>query len=279
VAETAKEMGITTHLDGYPAEGLGGLRLGVSPLEMADAYATLAAGGIHSDPQAIKRVVFPDGRIDNLGKPKRKRVLPNWVAGVVVKILQQNMQKGTATAANIGCPAFAKTGTTDNFNDAWLDGSTPNMTTAVWVGYPNALIQMRNVHGIEVAGGTIPAQIWHDYMSVAHGSQCNQFGPFDAPQFSSFFGKHSMNGRSHGFGGGRGFSTPFVPPGTTGRYPPSLYASPPQGPPNTSPPSTHHGGGHHNGGGPGAGNTATPPAATPQGGANGGTGGQNPTGQ
>ncbi len=178
IAETAHEMGITTHLDAVPSEGLGGLRLGVSPLEMADAYATLASGGIHSDPQAIRRVVFPDGKVDNLGKPKRKRVLPNWVAGVVVKILEQNVQKGTATASNIGCPSFAKTGTTDNFNDAWLDGSTPDLTTAVWVGYPNALIQMRNVHGISVAGGTIPAQIWHDYMSVAHGSDCNQFGPF-----------------------------------------------------------------------------------------------------
>src|SRR2546430_15153117 len=94
IAQTAKDMGITTHLDGIPSEGLGGLRLGVSPLEMADAYATLASGGIRSDPQAITRVAFPDGRVDNLGKPRRKRVLPDWVAATVTKILVQNIQKG-----------------------------------------------------------------------------------------------------------------------------------------------------------------------------------------
>src|SRR5436305_1292924 len=87
VAEAAKLMGITTKLDGVPSEGLGGLRLGVSPLEMADAYATLAAGGMHSDPQAIRKVVFPDGKVDNIGKPSRKRVLPAWVAGQVTKTL------------------------------------------------------------------------------------------------------------------------------------------------------------------------------------------------
>ncbi|MFP5389396.1 MAG: penicillin-binding transpeptidase domain-containing protein, partial [Thermoleophilia bacterium] len=62
VAATAKSMGITSPLDGIPAEGIGGLRIGVSPLELADAYATLADGGIHHDPIAIKRVVFPGGR-------------------------------------------------------------------------------------------------------------------------------------------------------------------------------------------------------------------------
>ena len=80
VTHTAHQMGITSELHSYPAEAIGGLTYGVTPLEMADAYATLAAGGIHSDPQAIKRVVFPDGKVDDLGKPKQKRVLPQWVA-------------------------------------------------------------------------------------------------------------------------------------------------------------------------------------------------------
>src|SRR5204863_1619966 len=100
VAETAKSMGITTHLNGYPAEGLGGLRLGVSPLEMADAYATLASGGIHHKPVAISKVVFPDGKSDDLGKPQRKRVLSDGVAYEVTKILKMNMQSGTATHAS-----------------------------------------------------------------------------------------------------------------------------------------------------------------------------------
>src|SRR4051794_33700256 len=195
VAETAHLLGVKTHLDGIPSEGLGGLRLGVSPLEMANAYATLAAGGIRSEPRAITKVVFPDGKVDKLGKPKRKRVITDGEAYEVTKILEQNVQKGTGTHANIGCPAAGKTGTTDNFNDAWFDGYTPDLATAVWVGYPNKLVEMRNVHGIEVQGGSFPAQIWHDFMNVAHGSDCNSFPqPQHPASFSSFYGGHSANG-------------------------------------------------------------------------------------
>src|SRR5437588_826629 len=162
VARTARLLGIRTHLDGIPSEGLGGLRLGVSPLEMASAYATLAAGGMYSEPRASRKVVFPDGKVDELGKPLRKRVITDGQAYAVTKILQMNVQRGTGTAANFGCPAAGKTGTTDNYNDAWFVGYTPSMATAVWVGYPTALKEMRSVHGIQVAGGTFPAQIWHD---------------------------------------------------------------------------------------------------------------------
>ena len=68
-------MGITTELDGIPAEGIGGLRLGVSPLELTDAYATLAAGGIHRDPVAIEKVVFPGGKVDRPQAARPRRVL------------------------------------------------------------------------------------------------------------------------------------------------------------------------------------------------------------
>src|ERR671927_197149 len=142
---------------------------------MANAYATLAAGGIRSEPRAITKVVFPDGKVDNLGKPKRKRVITDGEAYEVTKILEQNVQRGTGTRANIGCPAAGKTGTTDNFNDAWFDGFTPNLTAAVWVGYPDALREMRSVHGISVAGGTFPAEIWAKFMKVAKGRRCNDF--------------------------------------------------------------------------------------------------------
>ena len=140
VADTAKEMGITTKLDGYPAEGLGGLKRGVSPLEMANAYATLASGGIRNKPIAILRVKFPDGEVEDLGKPKRERVFSDAVGlrGHEDPEAERDVQ-GTGTRANIGCPSAGKTGTTDNFNDAWFDGYTPHLTTAVWVGYPDAL--------------------------------------------------------------------------------------------------------------------------------------------
>src|SRR3954453_2532186 len=206
VAEAAKLMGITTKLDGVPSEGLGGLRLGVSPLEMASAYATLSAGGVYREPRAIQKVRFPDGKVDALSKPKTKRVLTDGEAYAVTKILQMNVQRGTGTHANYGSPAAGKTGTTDNYNDAWFVGYTPTMSTSVWVGYPNALVEMRNVHGIEVAGGTFPAQIWHDYMSTAH-TDCKSFPPPKNPaDFSTFFGDHSASGRDTG--GGYNYSAP-----------------------------------------------------------------------
>ena len=195
VAETAKDMGIETKLDGFPAESLGGLRLGVSPLEMSVAYATLASGGVRHKPIAVTKVEFPDGKSDNLGKPEGKRVFSDGVAYEVTKILKNNVTSGTGTSAQIGCPAAGKTGTTDNFNDAWFVGYTPRMSTAVWVGYPNALVEMRSVHGISVAGGTFPAMIWHDFMNVAKGGFCGDFEQPKTPAaFGSFFGKYARQG-------------------------------------------------------------------------------------
>ena len=178
VAETAKLMGIETKLDGFPAEGLGGLRLGVSPLEMANAYATLAAGGLRARPKAITRVEFPNGKTAVVGKPERKRVFSDGVAYEVTKVLAQNVESGTGTKAQIGCPAAGKTGTTDEFNDAWFVGYTPALAASVWVGYPNAQRSMESVHGIRVAGGTFPAQIWRDFMMVAKRKRC---APFPLP--------------------------------------------------------------------------------------------------
>src|SRR4051795_9052222 len=104
VAHTAHKMGITTALDGLPAEGLGGLRLGVSPLEMADAYAPLASGGGHHKPVAITKVEFPDGKSDNLGEVKGDRVMTDGQAYEVTKVLKENVQSGTGVNANYGCP-------------------------------------------------------------------------------------------------------------------------------------------------------------------------------
>src|SRR5919108_507454 len=212
VCQTAKLLGIQTKLDCYPAEGLGGLRLGVSPLEMASAYATLAAGGVYSEPRAIRKVVFPDGKVDDLGKPKRKRVITDGEAYAVTKILEMNVQRGTGTHANYGCPAAGKTGTTDNYNDAWFVGYTPRMSTAVWMGYPNALISMPGVQG-----GSYPAAIWGAYMQLAKGGDCESFPqPKDPVEFSPFFGKYASTGRRSGYssGGSTSYrSAPYTGPG------------------------------------------------------------------
>ena len=167
VVRIARRMGIQTKLQPVASIGLGSNS--VSVLEMASAYSTLAAGGVYSEPMAIRKVVLPDGKVDkgaDWGVSKRKHVMPDGVAYEVTRILQQNMTGGTGTGAYYGDPSSAgKTGTTDNFADAWFAGYTPRASTVVWVGYPNAQIEMRSVHGIQVAGGTFPASIWNLFMS------------------------------------------------------------------------------------------------------------------
>jgi penicillin-binding protein 1A len=169
VAAVARKMGVTVPREEIvPAMGLGSIS--VSPLEMAAAYATIASGGIYSKPMAIRKVVFSDGKEDtntDWGKPKRERVLADWVAYEVTKILEDNVYSGTGVGAQIGRPVAGKTGTTDNHADAWFAGFAPQLETVVWVGYPQAQIPMENVHGISVAGGTFPADIWRRFMLVA----------------------------------------------------------------------------------------------------------------
>jgi penicillin-binding protein 1A len=252
VRETAKLMGITTKLDGLPAEGLGGLRLGVTPLEMANAYATLSAGGVRSKPKAIRKVVFRDGKSDVLGKPERERVFSDGVAYEVTKILEMNVKSGTGTRAQVGCPAAGKTGTTDNFNDAWFVGYTPTLATSVWVGYPDVNREMRSVHGISVAGGTFPAEIWREFMTVAKGDDCESFKqPTDPVEFSPFYGQHASTGSSSGddqYEEGGTYAAPRGPGDNSAGgedyrgYDPRLYESPPQEAPETRPPPDTDGG-------------------------------------
>ncbi len=198
VAKTAHDMGITTELDSIPAEGLGGLRIGASPLEMADAYATLASGGIHHPPIAIRKVDFPGKRVDEPQPGDSKRVLSDGVAYEVTKILNANITGGTGTAAYTGCSGQAgKTGTTDNFVDAWFVGYQPNLATSVWVGYPDSNnISMSSVHGITVYGGTFPAQIWNSFY-VNSAIPCETFpAPTDPVQFHSFSGSYTASAPS-----------------------------------------------------------------------------------
>jgi penicillin-binding protein 1A len=176
VAETAHSLGITSPLDGIPAEGIGGLRIGVSPLEMASAYATLANGGIRHDPVAIKRVDFPGGKTERPNRTPPRRVVSEAVAYEVTRLLHDNITEGTGTAAYTGCAGQAgKTGTTDRETDAWFAGYQPNLATVVWVGYPQSnAIEMTSVHGITVFGGTFPAEIWHSLYTNG-GVPCEEF--------------------------------------------------------------------------------------------------------
>jgi penicillin-binding protein 1A len=171
IVTLAHRMGIKTKLEPVASVGLGSNSVGV--LEMASAYATIAAGGVYSQPMAIRRVVLPNGKVDRgagWGHPRRKRVFSDGVAYQVARILKMNVQAGTGTGANPGFVAGGKTGTTDDFGDAWFAGITTNASTVVWVGYPNAKIPMTAVHGIRVAGGTFPATIWRLFMTGAFGA-------------------------------------------------------------------------------------------------------------
>ena len=196
VAETAKSMGITSPLDGIPAEGIGGLRIGVSPLEMASAYATLAAGGIRRAPVAIDRVVFPGGRVERPEKEAPRRVVSEAVAYEVTRLLHDNITAGTGTAAYTGCEGQAgKTGTTDRFTDAWFSGYQPNLSTSVWVGYPQSNeIELTSVHGTTVFGGTFPADIWHSLYANAE-IPCEAFEEPERPiTWAPFYGRFTRGG-------------------------------------------------------------------------------------
>jgi len=181
VAETAYAMGITTPLGDppNPAIALGGLRTGVSCLEMAMAYATLATGGerltahITFDPSqtnwplTIVRVTDSQGRVIDENSVVRTRVLDEGLAAIATSCLEEVIKTGTGQAAYIGRPAGGKTGTTQNYCDAWFVGYTPELVTAVWVGYPDTRKPMTSVHGTKVVGGSFPAQIWAKFMRKA----------------------------------------------------------------------------------------------------------------
>jgi penicillin-binding protein 1A len=232
VASTAHAMGITSPLDGIPAEGIGGLRIGVSPLEMASAYGTLAAGGVRRNPIAITNVVFPSGKVDHPETANPRRKLSKPVAWEVTRLLHDNIVEGTGTGAYTGCAGQAgKTGTTDGYTDAWFAGYQPNLATVVWVGYPQSNdVSMSNVHGTIVFGGTFPADIWHSLYSGA-GVPCEEFTePSQKVSWAPFYGRYArssprddttLTGSS---GGGNGDSDP--PPGSAavGGYDPDAYA-------------------------------------------------------
>jgi penicillin-binding protein 1A len=258
VRETAYDMGITSKLDAYPAEVLGGLTRGVSPLEMTRAYTTINTGGYRIRPVAVTKVVFPDGSVHReLARQKRTKVFTDGQTAEAIKLLEDNVEGGTGTRAQIGCPAAGKTGTTNNNTDAWFDGFTRGLNTAVWVGYPNANVSMSAVPGWgEMTGGAAPAAIWHDFMAVAatRKGRCGEWPkPKEPFNGTPFFGKYAQTGGSTSstgsYSSGTGTYTPAPSgpaaegnsdtqskPDSNGGYDPDLYESPPQQAPQVKTP-------------------------------------------
>jgi penicillin-binding protein 1A len=165
VAETAKRMGITTPVRAVPAIALGAGE--VTPLEMASAYGTLANGGVHIAPHAINEVTDVNGEILFTDPATATEAISPAVAYLTTDLLKGVIASGTGTAANIGRPAAGKTGTTQEYRDAWFVGYTPDLVTSVWVGHVEGQIEMTNVHGKKVTGGSFPAQIWAAFMKAA----------------------------------------------------------------------------------------------------------------
>jgi penicillin-binding protein 1A len=181
IAHIAHEMGITTPISTNPAMTIGGLKVGVTPLDMAHAYETIAHGGrrvsgtLAEDdaPVGIQEVTsperpLPDGSHRDVNQVLTRSVLPPGVAATETEMLETVLQYGTAKAAALGEFAAGKTGTTSNYGDAWFVGWNHKYTVAVWVGYPNSLVPMTTQYdGGPVLGGTFPALIWHDFMISA----------------------------------------------------------------------------------------------------------------
>jgi 1A family penicillin-binding protein len=166
VAEVAKRMGITAPLEPFLSITLG--TFPVSPLDMASAYATLAADGVHHAPYFVDEVDDAHGKVVFKANPKGDQVVSAQNARVETQILTQVVRRGTGTAAAVpNWTVAGKTGTTDENKNAWFVGYTPVLATAVWMGSPAADVPMRDVGGITVFGGTYPARIWEEYMAAA----------------------------------------------------------------------------------------------------------------
>ena len=169
-AEVAKRLGITT-MD--PDKAYGGIAIGtqeVSPLDMSSAFGVFAARGLRAEPTPVLKITQRDGSVmeDNTVEDRTTRVLEEPVADNMNKVLTGVIEGGTGTAAKIGRPAAGKTGTSEEYQNAWFVGYTPVLSTAVWMGHKEGNISMRGIHGVgTVTGGSWPARMWHDFMIEA----------------------------------------------------------------------------------------------------------------
>jgi penicillin-binding protein 1A len=181
VVDVANRMGITHHLTPVKSLTLGSEA--VSPLEMVTSYATLAADGERHDPYFIQSINDRNGKEVFSAKPKGRRAVAAQNARVETQVLQEVVKRGTGVRAGIpGRQVAGKTGTAEDYHDAWFVGYTPQLATAVWMGSPTAETPMRGVGGINVQGGSYPAGIWGAYMKDALAGQ--PAIPFPQPDYS-----------------------------------------------------------------------------------------------
>ncbi|GAB4241160.1 MAG: penicillin-binding protein 1A [Stanieria sp.] len=160
VIEVCRSLGIKSPLEPVISLPLGSI--GVTPLEMAGAYATFASNGWHSDPTIIVQVADSKGNLLLDNQPKPKLLLNPWATANLSSVLTGVIAEGTGKSANIGRPAAGKTGTTSSERDVWFVGYVPQLATAVWIGNDNYQSLGRGV-----TGGSYAAPIWRSFMLKA----------------------------------------------------------------------------------------------------------------
>jgi penicillin-binding protein 1A len=251
--DMAKKLGVTSPLSGYASDVLGASD--VTVLDQASAYASFADGGVHHDPTAIAKVVFPNGDTDEPAKAPGNRVLTPGQAYVMEDVMRGPLDYGTAACCDIPCPASGKTGTTESQADAWFVGYTPHVSTAVWVGNPNERVALPGY------GADLAAPIWQDYMEVAAAKPCDDFPvPDTLPDLSSHYSEYTADPNSTTSTDSTGGTKPTKPTDTTttgdgttppdNGYDPNLYApGAGQDPAPTPPAPGDQGGGDQGGGG------------------------------
>ena len=166
VVDMSRRLGITAEVPEVPSITLGAAD--VSVLDMTTAFSVFSQRGERVGPFPVRKVTDAKGTVLWEAPLERERVLDPEVADTMNWVLRQVVENGTGTSARIGQVAAGKTGTAENFRDAWFIGYTCRLTAGVWVGYAGPETRyMSSVHGIEVTGGSFPAQIWRKFMASA----------------------------------------------------------------------------------------------------------------
>lgn len=183
VVDMADKLGVNSELDAYLPTAIGGLREGVTPLEMASAYATFANQGIRMKPYLVDKVVREENGEEVIleeSKLEGEQVISRDVAAKVNEVMSDVGEFYGTEAELGGRPVATKTGTSEQFSDAWFVGYTPQLATSVWVGYPGDRIPMVGIRGYEkIDGGAFPMDIWTLYMQRAMQEypEVQQFSP------------------------------------------------------------------------------------------------------
>lgn len=234
IAEMAQRLGINRKLPAFPSIVLGGEE--VTPLEMATVASTLAAEGVRRDPLWVTEIRDADGDLVLKNEPKEQRVLSPDVARAVNSVMLGVVQHGTGKAAAIDRPVAGKTGTAQEWTDAWFVGWTPDLAAAVWMGSPQGKVPMKGIGGRNVTGGYLPAQIFSAFMGpTLQGRPVLQFPPPTALPPAGWVGLPPQNVIDWlNLLAGYGVTIPGVPPLPPEVYNPATPPPPPPGPTSDS---------------------------------------------